>query len=112
MRIYQRYVDDSDARTDRSGEGSPAKVAGKNVQPDLAKGSGSRDERGRSEDVHKPENRIARHGGNRSGRPLASEAHLARENLKPWLVCDPPLSRATWYRREAERRKAKANADE
>jgi hypothetical protein len=20
--------------------------------------------------------------------------------LKPWLVCNPPMSRATWYRRQ------------
>ena len=38
----------------------------------------------------------------KKGKPLASEAHLAIEQQKPWLALN--MSRRTWYRREAEKK--------
>ena len=38
----------------------------------------------------------------RTGRRLASESHLAIEQLKPWVAAK--MSRRTWYRRQAEKR--------
>src|ERR1700685_2477703 len=38
------------------------------------------------------------------GRPLESLRHLSAEQQKPWLKCEPPMSRTTWYRREAKKR--------
>lgn len=41
------------------------------------------------------------------GRPLDSQRHLSTEANKPWETAVPPMSRRTWYRRQAE--KAKKN---
>lgn len=38
-----------------------------------------------------------------AGRPLASEAHLSNEQLKPWIAAK--MSRRTWYRRQAVKRR-------
>jgi hypothetical protein len=38
----------------------------------------------------------------RTGRPLASKAHLTNEARKPWEA--KGVSRRTWYRRQAEKR--------
>jgi hypothetical protein len=37
-------------------------------------------------------------------KPLASERHKTLAATKPWLDCDPPMSKATWYRRQKEKK--------
>jgi hypothetical protein len=43
----------------------------------------------------------------RAGRPLAARAHLTNEKQKPWEKADPPMSRRSWYRRQAAKRAEK-----
>lgn len=42
----------------------------------------------------------------KGGRPRLEVRDRTIEATKPWLQCNPPMSRASWYRREAERRKS------
>jgi hypothetical protein len=39
------------------------------------------------------------------GRPLAAKAHLAIENIKPWI--EEGISRRSWYRKRAAKRKSR-----
>ena len=41
----------------------------------------------------------------RKGRPQIEERHLTNEARKPWLKLE--MSRRTWYRRQAEKRKGR-----
>jgi hypothetical protein len=40
----------------------------------------------------------------RRGRPPLELAHTSLAKQKPWLTNDPPMSRATWFRRQHDRR--------
>ena len=53
----------------------------------------------------KPQKEIVGTNKKRLGRPLDSEAHLANENVKPWVA--EKMSRRTWYRRQAKKRSEK-----
>ena len=41
---------------------------------------------------------------NPHGRPRLEDAAKAIEQRKPWLTGETPMSRSTWYRRQAEKR--------
>jgi hypothetical protein len=41
----------------------------------------------------------------KTGRPRIEERHLTNEVRKPWLKLN--MSRTTWYRRQAEKRKGR-----
>lgn len=47
-----------------------------------------------------PPKPVAAHRTSKAGRKLAAEAHLALATIKPWFAVNPPMSRASWYRRQ------------